>query len=379
MEKRLLRNKLQDVLLGDGPGGFSFFRSGLFLISQITGGAARLRAAAYEHRIFKPEKLACTVISVGNISVGGTGKTPMTIYLAGLLKDLGYAVAIISRGYKGGAEKRGGVVSDGLAIRMTPADAGDEPFLMAAQLRNVPVLVGKNRYASGRLALDRFKPDVILLDDAFQHLQLARDVNLVLMDYQRPYGNSHLFPRGSLREPITALARGDAFIFTRSVSGPPDPVKQLPRHCRGKPVFNTSHIPYLSRRVGGPEDVPAEKARASAGSDFAFLKDRRVYAFSGIAKNRDFKATVESLSCCLRGFAEFSDHHNYTERDLGNIFAGAQRAGAEFLLTTDKDFVRIPPGVIWPVDLVVIGVKISFQEDEARFRDFIKQKLLTVS
>ncbi len=211
-----IKQKIKAIMTDEGKSRLLSFESFLFVISLLYGGVVKLREFFYKKKMLKSERLPCKVISVGNVTVGGTGKTPMTIYVAELLNRLGYKVAILSRGYKGGAEKTGGIVSDGRTIFMEPDMSGDEPFMLAAKLKNTPVIVGKNRFEAGMLAIKKFKPDIIVLDDAFQHLKLVRDINLVLSDCRRPFGNTHMLPRGTLREPLSALLRGDAFILTRS-------------------------------------------------------------------------------------------------------------------------------------------------------------------
>jgi len=156
----------------------------------------RLRIHAYERGILKQERLPCKVVSIGNITVGGTGKTPMTLYMADVLKRMGFKVAVISRGYRGRAEKRGGIVSDVETIRMKPEEAGDEPYLMSLKLKGVPVIVGRDRVRAGRLALGMFGSSVLLLDDGFQHVRLKRDLNFLLLEAANPFGNGYLLPRG---------------------------------------------------------------------------------------------------------------------------------------------------------------------------------------
>ncbi|MGA8180790.1 MAG: tetraacyldisaccharide 4'-kinase, partial [Desulfobacterales bacterium] len=202
--------------MSDDNHGNGCFLSLLSMASKVYGGAAKLKRIFYEKSILKSKKLSCPVVSIGNITAGGTGKTPMAIYVANIARDLGYKVAIISRGYKGKAEKNGGIVSDGKALLMTAEIAGDEPYMMAARLRDVPIIVGKNRFKAGRLAIRKFEPDILVLDDGFQHLKLQRDLDLVLLDYRKPFGNGHLLPRGVMREPASALSCAAAIILTRS-------------------------------------------------------------------------------------------------------------------------------------------------------------------
>lgn len=343
----------------------------LTAILSITSGAygqiTRLRQFSYRKSITKSHSLPCTVISIGNIALGGTGKTPMTIYLAEMLKRMDRKVVILSRGYKGGAEKKGGLVSDGRQLFMTPDQAGDEPFMMAGLLRDVPIFVGSNRFKNGRTAMRKFQPDVILLDDGFQHLQLKRDIDLVLLDHSNPIGNGRLLPRGPLREPVSALARGDAFIMTRSDR----PSNNLPDllKCRIKqrPVFKTRHIPYICYVSGG-------KANCSIEPDL--IKGKKVFAFSGIAGNSDFRNSLEGFACILTGFSEFPDHHNYRKKELASFGRKAIEQKAEFLVTTEKDFSRIGHDEDWPLPLVVMGIKISFEDQAAEFERFIAKRLI---
>ncbi|MBU4464115.1 MAG: tetraacyldisaccharide 4'-kinase, partial [Proteobacteria bacterium] len=210
-----IRTKIKSIMTGKDKTCFFSMGSFLFIISLAYGYAVKLREFCYKIGIVKSKRLLCAVISIGNITVGGTGKTPMTIKVAQIIRRLGYKVAIISRGYKGGAEKTGGIVSNGHTILMESDKAGDEPFMMASKLKDIPVVVGQNRYKAGWLAIKEFDPDVIVLDDAFQHLNLKRDIDIVLLDCEHPFGNAHLLPRGILREPISALKRSDAFVLTR--------------------------------------------------------------------------------------------------------------------------------------------------------------------
>ena len=224
----------------------------LTLLSKAYGAGVRLRRDGYALGFLKSRKLPCTVISIGNLTTGGTGKTPMAIYVAERVRRLGYRVAVISRGYKGASEKSGGIVSDGNTILMDPNTAGDEPFLLAASLKGIPVLVGHDRYQSGMHAINRFQTEVVILDDAFQHLALFRDLNLLLLDSSIPFGNGHLLPRGTLREPASTLRFSDALIMTRS----PQPFcSHLEPWAMNRPVFCAIHEPYFSSRFSAGEKL----------------------------------------------------------------------------------------------------------------------------
>ena len=193
-----IKKKIESVIMSDDNNGNGCFLLLLSMASKVYGGAVKLRRTFYKKSVFKSKKLSRPVISIGNITAGGTGKTPMTIYVANVINALGYNVAVVSRGYKGKAETKGGIVSDGETLLMTPEISGDEPYMMAAKLKDVPVIVGKNRFKAGRLAIGKFAPDIILLDDGFQHLKLERGLDLVLLDCRKPLGNGHLLPRGMM-------------------------------------------------------------------------------------------------------------------------------------------------------------------------------------
>lgn len=359
--------------------GLISFESLLFMLSLIYGGAVKTREAFYDRGVLRSKKLPCIVISIGNITVGGTGKTPMTIHVAELVKRLGYKVVVISRGYKGLAEKTGGIVSDGKTIFMEADKAGDEPFMMANRLKSIPVVVGKNRFNAGMTALNSFNPDVIVLDDAYQHLRLKRDIDLVLLDNICPFGNHQLLPRGTLREPLSALMRSDAFILTRSdVAKEPESTYnsvKLKSYARGKRIFKAIHVPYIYEVVKGGAVSSQGIYGDSCTQGFEFLRGRSVFVFSGIAGNIDFYNTVKGFKCKVTGCSEFTDHHRYMDIDLNMILQSAKESNADFIITTEKDYARIANRIAWPIDLVVVGIKISFENYDNEFNLFIKNKL----
>jgi tetraacyldisaccharide 4'-kinase len=262
---------------------------------------------------------------------------------------------------------------------MGPEAAGDEPFMMAATLNNIPVVVGKRRFEAGMLAIKEFNPDIVVLDDAFQHIKLWRDLNLVLLDHTRPFGNSYLLPRGTLREPIGALKRGDVFILTRSDYTPDkitaESIDVLTRLAQAKPVFRSFHRPRLCKVIKVKSDSSFQDGSSPRAQDFSFLRGCRVFAFSGLAHNMDFQRTIKDFKVEIVGFLEFADHHRYSAEDLAEITRLAREANAEYLLTTEKDYARIFHVTSWPIDLVVIGVRISLGEDEPAFHAYIKNRL----
>ena len=352
--------------------------------SIFYGAVQRLRETCYRHQLLPSRDLPCKVISIGNITVGGTGKTPMTIHVAGEFKRAGFKVVIVSRGYNGGAEKHGGIVSDGRSLYMDAEQAGDEPFMIACRLKGVPVVVGRNRFAAGMLAISKFQPDVIVLDDAFQHLKLKRDIDLVLLDHMRPFGNSHLLPRGVLREPVSSLSRGAACVLTRCCRSGAEKATmsasaEIQRLIPGIPLFTSSYVPYwYVVRRGAQESFEAVPDIFSPNGPDP-VDHRKVFCFSGIARNDDFQQTVKDLGFKVTGLLEFSDHHRYTEEDLATILRCAENTGADRLITTEKDHARIANRCPLPMDLIVVGVKVSFGDREQDFISFIKNRLQTES
>jgi tetraacyldisaccharide 4'-kinase len=302
--------------------------SPLYPLSLLYGCAVRLRAAAYTARLFKTNRLPCPVVSVGNITVGGTGKTPLVIALASRLKERDIPVAVLSRGYKGSSTS-GPVVSDGETIHLSPEEAGDEAYLMAERLRGLPVLVGKDRFTNGRIALQRYGIRGILLDDGFQHFPLHRDLNIVLVDSTIGFGDRYLLPRGILREPLTHLRRASLFLLTKVEDpGACRPLEDLLRMLHPEaPVFHSS---YEASGLVGPR---------GEWDEISSSQGRKVVALSGIANPSPFLSLLKK--CGMRVIKEviFPDHHPYTRQDLVSIEKRAN--GADWIVTTEKDLVRL--------------------------------------
>jgi tetraacyldisaccharide 4'-kinase len=374
-----ISKKIKKIISDDNNNTYTWLAPILFVASTVYGGAVKLRRAFYNSGIFKSKKLPCVIISIGNIVAGGTGKTPMTMYVSETVEQWGYKTVIVSRGYKGKAERHGGVVSDGRSLLMTPEAAGDEPYMMAEKLNKVPVVVGKDRVKMGRLAIREFNPDVLVLDDGFQHLRLQRDVDIVLLDYRKPFGNGHLLPRGVLREPVSSLSGTDAIILTKS-EGVRDrkilPLIEKIRSFSGKaPVYQAIYDPFVYKVNKGKKkkfglNMPgAERYRSES------IAGRTVFAFSGLADNHQFRRTIEGLRCKLCGFMEFPDHYSYTKKDLEEISNAAQKKQSDSLVTSEKDYVRFAENVELYADLFVIGIEIDFGPDKKRFVDLIKNKI----
>lgn len=374
-----IRARIETLMADDGKSSFPSLGWFLFVVSLLYQFLSGIRALLYEKEILKPQKIPCPVISIGNLVAGGTGKTPMTICLAGLAKKNGYNPVVISRGYRGESEKRGGIVSDGKNILMDARTAGDEPYMMAKALKNVPVMVGHDRFQSCTEALQKFNPDLIILDDAFQHLQLLRDMDIVLLDYLKPLGNQQLLPRGPLREPVSALKRGGVFIVTRSGASSPVWPERLTAALNGKPIYFTRHEPYIHNVELGTKSILEGKINIGEQPDMDTIKGKKVYLFSGIARNSDFRRSASKFGCIQTGFSEFPDHHFFSPEELDTIFCNAEKVGAELLVTTEKDFMRMDNTVSWPLDLMVIGVRISFEKGVTLFESLINRKLKEIS
>jgi tetraacyldisaccharide 4'-kinase len=229
------------------------------------------------------------------------------------------------------------------------------------------------------LAVDKFQPDVIVLDDAFQHLKLKRDIDIILLDHTRPFGNSHLLPRGILREPLTAMTRATACILTRCRDDADESARSsiatLKSILPQTPVFKSSYIPYCYTVKDGAGPTLQAGSNFFVPHDLGDIKNRKVFGFSGIARNDDFQRTVKTLGFTVTGFLEFSDHHRYSEPDLKTILRTARETGARELITSEKDYVRLTGNGVGPMDLVVVGVRVAFKDDGQDFMAFIKDRL----
>jgi tetraacyldisaccharide 4'-kinase len=349
-------------------------------LAGLYGIGVQCRTQLFRNRWRVSHRLPCKVVSIGNITLGGTGKTPMSVYMARLIHGFGCRVAIVSRGYKGLAEKNGGVVSDGQALLMDPSSAGDEPFLMAQQLLplGIPVIVGRDRVRAGRQAVQRCQTEVIVLDDGFQHMRLARDLDIVLLDAQQPFGNGYLVPRGTLREPLSSLSRADACLLTRC---PPAAIlkrftgqSQTNRSPAGgdrrRPVFAAAHAPFIGECLSAKDsDGWATKMQMNE------WRGCPVFAFSGLARNDTFQKMICEMGFALRGYAAFADHYDYSHEDILAIAKQADRQGAHLLVTTEKDRVKLDASWFRNLPLLVVGVRMDLGADTETFERFVAHKL----
>jgi tetraacyldisaccharide 4'-kinase len=343
----------------------------LVAISSVYGLGFGFWLGLYKMGILKQKKLPIFVISVGNIVVGGAGKTPMAIYLAMLLKEMGKQVVVVSRGYQGKYKESAVIVCDGDQIFSSGEDSGDEPYMMAKR-RAFPVVIGKDRFKAGMKAMDAFNPDVIILDDGFQHLKLKRDLDLLLLDYTNPFGNKRLLPAGRLREAFRSSGqRADALIFTRSrkIAEDGDGItKKISAHYPDCPRFKTFHQPFIFKHIVHTTDLK------STITNVKRLKGKSAVLFSGIAKNVSFLSSMTKLGVNVLDHLEFKDHYRYKELDILRIMALAQKKGADLILTTEKDWAKLDQNSKWSLDLIVIGIQIEFEYPQ-RFESFLNSRL----
>ena len=301
----------------------------------------RTRERGYASGLLKSRRLGCPVISVGNLAVGGTGKTPMTALIARHLIGQGKRVVVLSRGYGGSYSGTPRIVSDGQTIFMTAAECGDEPYLLARDLPGLMVVVGHNRYRAGKLAEQELHPECFLLDDGYQHLKLQRDLNILLLDCGNPLSNGWTLPAGALREPIAALKRADLVVFTRCDGGDNHPDVVPP----GIPVLTAGH------RISGV--VPLDGRDVSS---FSVLYGERVMAFAGIADPGRFFSCLTEAGLDVVGRFALPDHAVYDERTINGIRHIFRNTAATCLVTTGKDAVKLEQhrkqlGRIWVAKL----------------------------
>lgn len=328
-------------------------------LSTLYGKALAMRAGLYASGRLESHSLPRPSISVGNLTLGGTGKTPFVEFLARRLRFEGWRPAILSRGY-GRLSHGVVVVSAGDGPVVSPEAGGDEPVALARALSGVLVVVGERRTEAARRAAD-LGADLFLLDDGFQHLAVRRDVDLLLLDSRDPFGGGRFPPRGRLREPVAALKRADAIVFTRVNRGAPSPdtLREISLLHPGAPIFHARIRPSSLRDENG------------AGVEASLLAERRCLGVCGIANGRDFSATLRELSLSPEEVLEFRDHQRYRERHLARIRETAQRVGASWIVTTEKDVAKLSGRT----ELPLLTVRLSVEVEEPGFFSFVTARL----
>lgn len=304
---------------------------------------------AYGAGVLKQSRVAARVISIGNITVGGTGKTPVTIDLATRLIERGSKVAILSRGYKRLSKDRNLVVSDGKSLQVNSAEAGDEPYLIASRVPNAVVIVGAKRAETAKLATEQFGCDTILLDDGFQHFGIARDTDIVLLDYNDEPEQDHILPAGRLREPLSALARADWIIITKVPTANADAKLHRLRTLAARFAPNAK---LSACRMGAHSLSPFGCPDVTLGG--GGLVGVGVLAFCGIARPATFFEELRRLGANIVGERTFPDHVWYTNKDIETIAQQSKDVGAELIVTTEKDAVKLLPASVKHLPLAVL-------------------------
>lgn len=349
--RRWLENLEQfaiDVILGRRHGmRAALLRGLLYALSFVYAWLVQLRLFCYRKRILRERALGCLVISIGNLTVGGTGKTPIVEKFARALQTGGRRVAILSRGYKSVAKpsKRSWldrvrgvapdpprIVSDGQSILLDSLTAGDEPYMLANNLKDVMVLVDKDRVKSGLFAIREMKADTLLLDDGLQYLHLKHRLDIVLVDRQAPFGNEFLLPRGTLREPPRNLRRASYIFITKSSGEPNDElIARIRRYNRTAEIIECAHQPLYLQDVYTGEQSPLDR-----------LKNTYIGSFCGIAAPESFEEGLRKLGARIELTKRYADHHRYTEGELQNFVNRCLRRDVDMIVTTEKDAVRFP-------------------------------------
>lgn len=348
------------------------FGSFLHALSFLFSGIVQLRWYLYEHRILRNKPLGCLVVIVGNLTVGGTGKTPIVEKFARTLHERGRKVAILSRGYKSkkepllkswwrklthGEEAPPRIVSDGKNVLLDSEVAGDEPYMLARNLPGVVVLCDKNRVKAGSYAIRRFGCDTLILDDGFQYLPLKGRLNLLLVDKTNPFGNQHLLPRGILREPIKHLSRASYIFLTKSDGQKDEALLELIRENNPKAeIIECAHKPQYLQSFPGSDKKPLDT-----------LKGAKIAAFSGIASPESFENMLRDFGAEIRYNRRFLDHHRFSRSEIEHVYEQAEAAEVEMIVTTEKDAVRLFEDIQPSIPVYFLRLEIDILSGEEDF------------
>jgi tetraacyldisaccharide 4'-kinase len=367
-----------DVILGRRYGRRAdLLRGILWLLSLLYAGIISLRLALYRNRIFRGHSHGCLVISVGNLTVGGTGKTPVVELLARALQQGGRRVAILSRGYKSVprplllrlvdkvTKKKAvfvpRVVSDGKSLLLDSRTAGDEPFMLANNLRGVVVLVDRDRIKSGAYAIKEFQADTLILDDGFQYVKMRHGLEVTLVDRQAPFGNEFLLPRGTLREPPRNLRRATHIFLTKcDNSDNSEIIARIRRYNRTADIIECAHRPKHLRNFVTGETKPLE-----------FLRGLRIGSICGIAVPESFENGLRKLDAEIEMSKIYADHHRYSVKEIEAFIRRCARRELDAILTTEKDAVRIPRILEPDVPLYYLRVEIEILAGQVSWERFV--------
>ncbi|MGC9941177.1 MAG: tetraacyldisaccharide 4'-kinase [Verrucomicrobiota bacterium] len=351
----------------------------LFALSKVFQVAIKIRRWLYNVRILRDKTLGVQVIAIGNLTVGGTGKTPVVEKFARELRDAGRTVAILSRGYRSKPiplhtkifnkillrddQTPPRIVSDGKSLLLDSNMAGDEPYMLASNLKDVVVLVDKDRVKSGRYAIEKFGCDTLLLDDGFQYWDLrGRRHDVVLIDRQQPFGNEHMLPRGTLREPPSHLARAHTIFITKSDGNTGELRKRIIEFNDTAAIIECVHQPLYF------EDVFSGERK---GLDF--LIGKKVASLSGIAQPESFEQSLVKLGSELVYAKRFADHHRFSQQEILNAINRSKKRQAEIILTTQKDAVRFPKIDRRDLPIYFMRVEIKIVAGANDFQDCVRK------
>ena len=322
----------------------SLLRGLLHLLSLIYERLVQLRLYLYRKRILRERTLGCLVISIGNLTVGGTGKTPIVEKFARALRTGGRRVAILSRGYKSVPQAQPKklfgkkapapprIVSDGQSLLLDSLTAGDEPYMLANNLKDVIVLVDKDRVKSGLFAIKELKADTLLLDDGLQYLHLKHRLDIVLIDRQAPFGNEYLLPRGTLREPPRNLRRASYIFITKSTGQSNESlIRRIRKYNRTAEIIECAHKPLHLQNVFTGEQLPLDALRGTY-----------IGSICGIAQPDSFENGLRELGAKIEISKRYADHHRYSEAELQSFINRCVRRDLAMVVTTEKDAVRFP-------------------------------------
>ncbi len=357
----------------------ALLRALLYGCSKLFQVGVKARRFLYSARILRDSTLGVQVIAIGNLTWGGTGKTPVVEKFARELRDQGRTVAILSRGYRSKPTPMHRrvlnklflrydttpprVVSDGKSLLLDSEMAGDEPYMLATNLKDVVVLVDKDRVKSGRFAIEKFGCDTLLLDDAFQYWKLSgRRHDIVLIDRQQPFGNEHLVPRGSLREPPSHLARASTIFITKSDGVTAELRRRITQFNPSAGIIECIHNPLYLEDVFTGQRLGLE-----------IIKSRRVAALSGIAQPDSFEESLVSLGAELVYSKRFADHHRFTQQEILNVINRSKKRQAETIVTTQKDAVRFPKIDRRDLPIYFMRVEIKILSGANDFQDCVRK------
>ncbi|MFW5855714.1 MAG: tetraacyldisaccharide 4'-kinase [Bacillota bacterium] len=372
--KKKLEEYLLNVIEGRQRGPLARVVLGLLLLLEyIHIIIYKIRSFLYKSGILETKKMNTPVLSVGNITTGGTGKTPLVESLARRLKERDYKVVIISRGYRSKGNKPI-IVADEKEIKVDQEKAGDEVFMLASHLPGVPVLCGKDRTMTARLAEKEFNPDIIIADDAFQHWSLGRDLDLVVVDALNPFGHNHLLPRGLLREPLTALSRADIFIVTRSERVDSEELDRLKGRLRSynkeAEIIFSQHKPFQLGAIACSREEGFYPAKE--------LEEKKILALSGIGSPGSFVRGLNELQAEVVETINYPDHYQYNEEDIMDIAMKAQLNEVEWVVTTEKDAVKFDQDMcsnLRKMEVELYSLDIDLDIDEDRLIKSVFKKL----